>query len=147
MSYMGIRRNKVKPGKNGLQLGNFVIREEDMHVKVIDVSGVHSHRVGNWTTKGAEMVMLLEGARNGDEKMRDILQNYCVVMYNLMCCVVDGELLKDVNDATMACIGRNGGMFGQKSDIGKDEDDEILEQVKAVAEVEEKLKEEAEDGR
>lgn len=141
------KTGKVKLGRRDYRIGNFVVTDEGEHLKVSDINGMVSHRFSTGIAKGQLMKMMLAQARGGDAAARKSLEAYCVVFFNLLSCVPftlkkegdDFDFLSVLNDATVECVKRNRGVYGLQEDISKEADDRILDEVKEVSELEEKI--------
>lgn len=121
------------------RVGNFIYHREEDYIKVFDINGVISHRYSILTSKGMSLLSIYE---DGNETA---LQNYAVVMFNVLGCVPDGEFLQKVNEAALECINRHPELYGLKKDIGKEEDDAILQEERELEEAKEEIRKDIEE--
>ena len=138
------KKGRLKIERRDYRQGNFVFTKEESHIKVQDINSTVSFRINTNVVAGRMLGIMIDNAKDGDKNSSQYLENYVVMMYNLLCSVHDVELMQAVMDATIACINRHKEVYGIKEDISKEEDDGILEDVKGVAEAEEELRKEVE---
>lgn len=135
-----MKEKKVKKrrlSKGEIQVGGFLIKNEDAYIKISDASGYMSHRVSKFLNIGKMLEMALE------EKQTQYLENYCALVWAFSNVVTDPQYFLDIDRACVDCINRHKDYYGIKEDIGYDEDRQILVEQKEVLEEIEKLKEEA----
>lgn len=138
---MKILNGKIKLDKRDTRVGNFVYTLEPDHIKVQDISLTITHRINRHIAKGQLLEMMLEDPK----KYGNDLHNYATLMYNLLCTVPDATLYEDLNTAVLACINRHKDVYGIKENIGKAEDDKILQEERELHEAVEEIKEKVAD--
>lgn len=138
---MKILNGKIKLDKRDTRVGNFVYTLEPDHIKVQDISLTITHRINRHIAKGQLLEMMLEDPK----KYGNDLHNYATLMYNLLCTVPDATLYEDLNTAVLACINRHKDVYGIKENIGKAEDDNILQEERELHEAVEEIKEKVAD--
>ena len=138
---MKILNGKIKLDKRDTRVGNFVYTLEPDHIKVQDISLTITHRINRHIAKGQLLEMMLEDPK----KYGNDLHNYATLMYNLLCTVPDATLYEDMNTAVLACINRHKDVYGIKENIGKAEDDKILQEERELHEAVEEIKEKVAD--
>lgn len=135
-----MKGNKVKKrrlSKGEIQVGGFLIKNEEAYIKISDASGYMSHRVSKFLNIGKMLEMALE------EKQTQYLENYCALVWAFSNVVTDPQFFLDIDRACVDCINRHKDYYGIKEDISYDEDRQILVEQKEMLEDIEKLKEEA----
>lgn len=136
------KSKKLKVGKDDVRVGNFIYHREDDYIKVSDVSGMVSHRVSIYSVKGQQLQIALDGV-DTDPRYRTWLEQYAVVLYNVLCCVFDVEFLSQINKSAVECAERHKKLYVKE--VSDQEDARILDEVKETHEVMEKLANEPEE--
>lgn len=127
---------KLKLSKDERQVGNFVIKNEETHMKICDINGNMTHRVSKMFNIGK----YLEEAWN--RKETTFLENYAALVWVFSNTVSDAQFFDDIDNACRSCIMRHKDLYGIKEDISEIEDNSILEESRKVYNEIEKLKEE-----
>ena len=127
---MKVKKGKVKLEKGDRRVGNFVYSREKAHVKLQDIGGLFSFRVGEQLLAGQMLMSVID---DGGEAF---LGNYAAVMYNTICCVPDVEFLTALQGAVRDCLNRHKDLYGIKEDITEEEDAKILREEVELAEAE-----------
>ena len=122
-----LKSGKIKLESGDFRLGNFVITEEEGHVKVQDISRTIVFRIGKGIAQGQLLSMMLNEAREGIDKG---LKNYVAVMYSVLVCVPDNTFLQEVFTSVSHCLERNKALYSLKDDISDEEDKQIIEEEK-----------------
>lgn len=139
-----LKIKKPKIASGDVRVGNFIYHKEEGYIKISDVAGMISHRLSIFIPKGR---LLMEAMEQQTEGAKRFLENYAVVMFNVMGCVVDNKFLAEINDAAHGAINRHKDIYGIKEDISDKEDNQILQEVKetqeAIKELQDGIKEEA----
>lgn len=137
------RDNTIKLDANEKRVGNFVVRDEDTHMKVMDIGQVFTHRADKRTPVG----MFLESCYKNlatDESTGKGLANWMAVMFTAFSVVPDVDFLTAVMDASKACMERHPEAYGMpKQDVTDEEDARIIQEEREIAEFEEEVKEKA----
>lgn len=124
--------NKVKLAKNEKRLGNFVIKNEEEHVKITDINGIFSHRFRKSVPVGAFLEMTYKGVK--DEETSKGLRNYIAVLYAVSSTVPDKQWLEDVYNASVECMERHPEVYGYpRGEVSDGEDAKILEEEKELS--------------
>lgn len=127
----------IKLAKNERQFGNFILKNEEFYVKVMDINSQISHRVSKLLNIGKFLEMAYK------EKGNENIHAYIALVWMFSNVIPDVDFARDVNAACVACINRHKDLYGLKEDISTEEDAEILQEAKEVYEAIEDLKEEA----
>lgn len=136
-----MKEKKVKKrrlSKGEIQLGGFLIKNEEAYIKISDASGYMSHRVSKFLHIGKMLEMALE------KKQTKSLEDYCALVWITSNVLPDAQFFLDVDKACVDCLNRHKDYYGIKEDISEGEDRQILVEQKEMLEDIEKLKEEAE---
>lgn len=125
---------KFKLAKNEKQVGNFIIKNEDLYVKIHDINSAITHRVGKHLNVGRILEMAFkQNDTNG-------LHNYASLVWLFSNIAPDQEFFMDINKACVNCANRHKELYNLKEDLTIEEDKEILDDVKATTEAIEELK-------
>lgn len=123
-------RGKIRLQRGDVRVGNFVFHAERDHYKLTDINGVFSVRVSGQTPVG----MMMRAALSDPQGNEVFLHNYAAVMYNVLSCVPDMDLLGAVNRAAVECVERHRDMYGVNEDIAPERDKEILREERELDE-------------
>lgn len=129
---------KLKLAKNETQIGSFVFKSEEQHVKITDINSNLSHRVSTALNIGR----MIESALK--DKMENWLHNYAAMVWNFSNIVTDEQFFLDIDRACVNCVNRHKEFYGIEEDITLERDQEILEESKEVYEAIEDFKKENE---
>lgn len=127
---------KLKLSKDERQYGNFVVKNEETHMKICDINGYMTHRVSKENNIGK----FLEEAWK--KKESNFLHNYASLVWIFSNTVTDPQFFVDIDKACGDCINRHKELYGIKEDLSDAEDNAILEELREVYNEIEKLKEE-----
>lgn len=134
-----LQDGKIKLSKNEKRLGNFVVAEEENHIKIFDINQMFVHRV----RKSIAIGMWLEACYKGlsDEAIRKSLGNYIAVLWSASCVVPDVDFLAEVYKSSEACMNRHPELYGvPKKEASDEEDAKIVEGLKEEHEFVEQVK-------
>ena len=138
---MRIRNGKLKLDKSEKRIGNFVIKNEESHMKVFVINSVFTHRADKRVPVGMFLSQCFD-ALDADESTGKGLGNWLAVIFTAFSVVPDVEWLNAVMEASEACMKRHPEAYGMKSGEPTDEDDErALHEVEGMKEFEDKVKE------
>lgn len=126
---------KLKLSKDERQIGNFVWKNEENHIKICDINSQMTHRVAKHLNIGRMLEMALK------EKKDQYLANYAAMTWLYSNIVTDEQFFLDIDKACVACVNRHKEFYGIKEDITPEQDKEILEESKEVYGAIEELKE------
>lgn len=129
---------KLKLAKNEKQIGSFVYKSEENHVKITDINSNLSHRVSTALNIGR----MIESALK--DKRENWLHNYAAMVWNFSNIVTDEQFFLDIDKACVDCVNRHKEFYGIEEDITPERDKEILEESKEVYEAIEDFKKENE---
>ena len=129
---------KLKLAKNEKQIGSFVFKSEEQHVKITDINSNLSHRVSTALNIGR----MIEAALK--DKMENWLHNYASMVWNFSNIVTDEQFFLDIDKACVDCVNRHKEFYGIDEDITIERDQEILEESKEVYNAIEEFKKENE---
>jgi hypothetical protein len=127
---------KLKLSKGERQIGNFIYKNEDEHIKICDINSQMTHRVAKHLNIGRMLEMALK------EKKDQYLANYAAMTWLYSNIVTDEQFFLDIDKACVDCVNRHKEFYGIKEDITKENDDEILQEAKETIEAIEELKKE-----
>ena len=127
---------KLKLDKNERQIGNFVFKNEDEHIKICDINSQITHRVAKHLNIGRMLEMALK------DKQDNWLGNYAAMLWLFSNIVTDEQFFHDIDKACVDCVNRHKEFYGIKEDITPEQDKEIIDEVKATTEAIEELKKE-----
>lgn len=128
------KKKKVKKSKKHVQIGNYILRvffEDDFPVtiQVKVVSAVWEMFFHDPTSQIFQLLLMAFE----DKQLSKWLELYMFVCYTTCGLAMDGNFIEDVMRAYEDFLTRNASfLYGMNQDISKEEDDEILEQVKEV---------------
>ena len=122
------KEGKLKLAKNETQIGSFVFKSEEYHVKITDINSNLSHRVSTALNIGK----MIEAALK--DKMENWLHNYAAMVWNFSNIVTDEQFFLDIDKACVDCVNRHKEFYGIDEDIATERDQEILEESKEVYE-------------
>ena len=127
---------KLKLSKDERQIGNFIYKNEDEHIKICDIYSQMTHRVAKHLNIGRMLEMALK------EKKDQYLANYAAMTWLYSNIVTDEQFFLDIDKACVDCVNRHKEFYGIKEDITKENDDKILQEAKETIEAIEELKKE-----
>lgn len=127
---------KLKLSKDERQIGNFVWKNEENHIKICDINSAVTHRVGKHLNIGRMLEVALK------ERKDNWLENYASMLWLFSNIVTDEQFFLDIDKACVGCVNRHKEFYGIKEDITKEKDDEILQEAKETYEAIEELKKE-----
>lgn len=127
---------KLKLAKNERQYGNFVIKDEEGHVKISDINGNLTHRISKSLLMGGMLEMGLK------EKHTNWLHSYASLVWLFSNTATDEQFFLDINKVCEDCTKRHPDIYGIKEGITSEEDAAILQEAKETYEAIEELKKE-----
>ena len=127
---------KLKLSKDESQIGNFVWKNEENHIKICDINSQMTHRVAKHLNIGRMLEMALK------ERQDTYLANYAAMTWLFSNIVTDEQFFLDIDKACVDCVNRHKEFYGIKEDITPEQDKEILEESKEVYDAIEELKKE-----
>lgn len=131
---------KIKLASNEKRLGNFIIKNEEHHVKVFDISQVFTYRVRKTTAVGKFLEMYYVNLADGNDFATG-LKNYITVLYAVHSTVPDLEFLNRIYEVSEACMKRHPEVYGIPAGEPTEEDDaNALDEVKGMTEFEEEVR-------
>lgn len=136
---MRIKNGKVKLDPNEKRVGNFVIKDESEHVKVMDLGGVFTHRASKRTPVG----LFLKGAFDdlSDRQAHEGLANWFAVLFTLFSVVPDPEFLSAAFEAARSCIERHPEAYGEVASPGDDaENARVEDEMREMMQFEQEIK-------
>lgn len=137
---MKIMNDKIKLGAGEKRIGNFVVKDETTHMKVMDINQVFTHRADKRTPVGLFLSQCYE-TLGTDESTGKGLGNWLAVIFTAFSVVPDVEFLEETMKASEACMKRHPEAYGlPKQDISDEEDAEVIKEEREMAEFEEEVK-------
>lgn len=113
---MKVIDGKLKLDRRDTRVGNFVITDEKGHYKVQDINGLVAHRFRKETLIGRSVAVMLSGDSG------KFLSTWIGVMSLVFSVVPDAEYLKDLYEASTACLERHRkDLYGGVETDGEDE--------------------------
>lgn len=128
---------KLKLSKGERQIGNFVFKNEQEHIKIMDISSSMSVRLSKTALNSGRLLDL-----QMKEKQNGFLHNYASLIYNITGLLVDEQFMVEANDLCIACVNRHKDFYGIEDDLPLSKDKEILDEAKEVYDAIEELKKE-----
>ena len=125
---------KLKLSKDERQIGSFVWKNEENHIKICDINSQMTHRVAKHLNIGRMLEMALK------EKKDQYLANYAAMTWLYSNIVTDEQFFLDIDKACVDCVNRHKEFYGIKDDITPEQDKEILNESKETYEAIEELK-------
>lgn len=135
-----LKDNKLRLDKNERRIGNFVIRNEENYVKVMDINQVFTHRAEKRVPVGMFLAQCYD-ALERDESTGRGLGNWLAVIFTAFSVVPDAQWLEEVMKASADCMERHPEAYGMPATAGTDAENEQVEaEMKEMAEFEEVVK-------
>lgn len=132
--------NKLKLAKNERRIGNFVIKNETNHVKVMDIGQLFTHRAAKSTPIGQYLGICYDALEKGDSTGLG-LRNWLSVIFTAFSVIPDIEFLERVVAECEACLKRHPEVYGAPDGPGTDaQNAEAETEMKEMAEFEEDIK-------
>lgn len=136
---MKARNGKIKLDPNERRIGNFVIRDEVDHIKVMDIGQIFTHRASKRTPVGAFLKEAFDDLSDG--QTHDGIAKWLSVIFTVFSTIPDVEFLVDVFNASKACMERHPEAYGMPATAGtEDENAEVETEMKEMTEFEDGLK-------
>ena len=126
---------KLRLSKDERRVGNFIFKNEENHIKIMDINSAMTHRVAKHLNIGRMLETALK------EKRDNWLANYAAMTWLFSNIVTDEQFFLDIDKACVDCVNRHKDFYGIKEDIATEEDAEILQEAKETYEAIEELKE------
>ena len=127
---------KLKLSRDERQIGSFVFKNEETHIKICDINSALTHRVSKHLNIGRMLEVALK------DRQDKWLEGYATMTWLYSNIVTDEQFFRDINRACEDCVNRHKDFYGIKDDITPEQDKEILDEVqgaqKAIAELKEK---------
>lgn len=117
---MRIKNGKIKLDPTERRVGNFIIKDEPEHVKVMDINQIFMHRASKRTPVGLFLKQSFDALSDGD--VHNGLRNWFAVLFTAFSVVPDPEWLTEVYNASEACIKRNPEAYGMPPGEGTEEE-------------------------
>lgn len=135
-----LKDNKLRLDKNERRIGNFVIRNEENHVKVMDINQVFTHRADKRVPVGMFLAQCYE-ALEKDESTGRGLGNWLAVIFTAFSVVPDVQWLEEVMKASTDCMTRHPEAYGATPGEGSDaENEQAAQEVREMTEFEDEIK-------
>lgn len=135
-----LKNNKIKLEHGEHRAGNFFFKIEDNHIKIQDLNGLMSFRVGRRMAVG----MWLENTIKLGEKGHETLKAYASTVWTFLALVPDQEAISGILELTKDAMGRHPDWYGYKPSDSEKETTEAANEVKEMLEFEEGAKKELE---
>ena len=90
-----------------IRIGNYFIKEEKEHMKVMDLNSIFSFRINKNIPVGIFLSQAVEEIRKGDESHKKGIANWVAVLWTTMATVPDLEFLEAVYLCAEDCMKRH----------------------------------------
>lgn len=124
---MRIKDGKIQLSSSEKRFGNYVLKKEDLHMKLMDINETFIHKFSLRTPMG----MMLLGAWNGDNE--GFVRNYAAFLSVICATVPDVDYIRTVYDMSRDCMGRHPELYGQKPESDQAHQ-EAMEEVRDTEE-------------
>lgn len=131
-----IKNGRAKLDFLEIRVGNFFVKKEVNHMKITDLNGVFSFRVGRRMPLGVWMDNMFERGRRKDEGAINTLHVYISTMWSLFSVAPDDGFIKDVLRVTEDALNRHPDWYGIKVDATEEEDARATREVREMKEFE-----------
>lgn len=132
--------NTLKLAKNERRLGNFVIKDEDNHVKVMDINQIFTHRASKSTPIGQYLKISYDALASGESDGRG-LKNWLTVIFTAFSTIPDLTFLENVFKECEGCMMRHPEVYGSpKEPVSDERDAEIIQEEKELVQFEEEVR-------
>lgn len=129
---------KLKLSRDERQIGSFVFKNEETHIKICDINTALTHRVSKHLNIGRMLEVALK------DRQDKWLEGYATMTWLYSNIVTDEQFFRDINRACEDCVNRHKDFYGIKDDITPEQDKEILDEVQGAQEAIAELKEKEE---
>lgn len=144
---MKIKNGKAKLEAGEIRIGNYFIKEEKEHMKVMDLNSIFSFRINKNIPVGIFLSQAVEEIRKGDESHKKGIANWVAVLWTTMATVPDLEFLEAVYLCAEDCMKRHPEAYGMKGgEATEEEQTKAEEEYKEMMDFEEELKKLPDDG-
>ena len=134
-----LKDNKLRLDKNERRIGNFVVRNEERHIKVMDINQVFTHRADKRTPVGLFLEECYK-ALESDESTGRGLGNWLAVIFTAFSVVPDVQWLGEVMNASEACMRRHPEAYGlPEQEVSDERDEEIIQEERELSQFEEEV--------
>ncbi|MBR5414190.1 MAG: hypothetical protein IK114_14360 [Fibrobacter sp.] len=133
-----LRNNKIKLERGETRVGNFFFKIEGDHIKIQDLNGLMSFRVGRKMAVGIWLENTLKRGEEGHETLR----TYAATVWSFLALVPDQEAVTGILKLTEEAMKRHPDWYGYKPSDDDKENAEAAQAVKEMKEFEEGVKEE-----
>lgn len=144
---MRIKNGKPKLDPGEKRIGNFIVKDEDGHIKLSDIGGLFTHRMSKATPIGA----FLKGAwdeMSADEQTKKGIGNWIAVIFTVFATVPDVDFMTEVYESAERCMQRHPEAYGMSAGPGAEEENAQVErEMKELMEFEESIKGAADAGK
>lgn len=134
--------------KDEVRVGNFFVKREEEHIKIVDLNGVFSFRANRRMAIGIWLENIWARAVNGEEVALSTLKTYIATMWSVFSVAPDDDYIGDMLKVAQDALERHPDWYGIKSDVTDEEDAEVIQEVREMKEFEDDLRKlaEREDG-
>lgn len=137
---MRVKNGKLKLDAGEKRVGNFVVKDEATHMKVMDINQVFTHRADKRTPIGQFLSQCFE-VLGTDESTGKGLGNWLAVVFTAFSAVPDVQFLEEVMKASTDCMERHPEAYGAPAEpVSDEEDQKIIEEERDLAQFVEDVK-------
>lgn len=130
-----LKNNKIKLEHGEYRAGNFFFKIENNHIKVQDLNGLMSFRVGRKMAVGIWLENTLKRGAEGEET----LKAYAATVWTFLALVPDQEALGEILEVTKDAMSRHPDWYGYKPSDDEKENAEAAQEVREMTELEQSL--------
>lgn len=130
----------VKLEKGEVRIGNFFVKLENDHIKIQDLNSCFTFRVWTRLPIGIWLSNMYDGAKSGKKGAVETLKVYISTMWSVFSVAPDDEYIKDAIVMAKSALERHPDWYGVKNDATPEEEADALEEVREMAEFEDKMR-------
>lgn len=133
-----LANGEVRLAKNERRIGNFLIKNEENHIKLQDLGGIISHRVAKTMPVG---IWLHNLYKRGDDA-NDTIRTYIATLWSAFSVVPDNDYIQALLDDSKDALERHADWYGIKKDPDEGQTDaDIIQEERELSDFVEKVKE------
>ena len=134
------KKGIVKLDRNEVRVGNFFVKREDDHMKIVDLNEVFSFRANRRMAIGIWLENTWVRAMRGDEVGINTLKTYIATMWSVFSVAPDDDYIQDALTMAQDALGRHPEWYGIKADATDEEHEQAASDVKGMKEFEQAIK-------
>ena len=134
------KKGIVKLEKDEVRVGNFFVKREEEHIKIVDLNGVFSFRANRRMAIGIWLENTWLRAMRGEEVGIENLKTYIATMWSVFSVAPDDAYIQDALTMAQNALGRHPDWYGIKADATDEENEQAAADVKGMKEFEQAIK-------